>query len=87
MKPIDFKHSNIELSPPNAQYSDNVTEVTSIRAYTDGEQCVSCWKMTWRERVFALVFGKAWLSLLSGKTMPPAHVAICKEYLEQTRNP
>jgi len=82
MEPINFKHSNITLNPPNPNNAG--IEIDAIRAWTDGKQCVSCWRLTWRERFAALIFGKAWLGLLSGRTMPPAYIIACKEYLEES---
>ena len=83
MEPIEFKHSNITLNPPPK--NDSGIEIIAIRAWTDGSECVSCWRMSWRERFAALIFGKVWLSLLSGRTMPPAYVVACNEYLKESK--
>jgi hypothetical protein len=81
MKPSDFKYSNRCLSPSGTTYSDNVTDVESLHVWTDGEQCLSMWRPSWRERLSILIFGRVWLALLSGQTQPPALVVGCKEYL------
>lgn len=81
MKPSSFEHANRHLRPSGAQYSDNVEGVEPLPVWTDGEQCVSLWRPTWRERLSCLVFGKVWLALLSGQTQPPALVVACREYL------
>jgi hypothetical protein len=83
MKPIQFEHSNQVLQPSGQEYSDNVTGVDPLPVWTDGEQCVSCWKMSLRERFSALLFGRVWLSLLSGYTQPPAFIQASREYLEE----
>lgn len=81
MKPIKFKYQNAELQPsPHGHGSHNVS---SLPIWTDGEQCVSCWKMSWRERIAALIFGRIWISVLSGKTQPPIYVQASNEYLRQ----
>ena len=83
MKPIPFKYSNRTLQPSNAQYSDNVAGVDPLPVWTDGEQCVSCWKMSFVERLSALLFGRVWLALLSGQTQPPALIQVSREYLQE----
>lgn len=83
MRPTEFKLSNAVLQPSGAAYSENVTGVKPLPIWTDGEQCLSCWRMTWRERVSALVFGKVWISVLTGKTQPPIFATAVKEYLHE----
>ena len=68
MEPIKFKQSNKELLKPEG-WTDEQCE--SLPVYSDGEQCVSLWKMTWRERLSALFYGKVWLFVYGGKTQPP----------------
>ena len=83
MKPVQFKDSNKMLQLSDAQYSGNVIDVSELPVWTDGEQCVSCWKMSFRERLSALIFGRIWLSLLSGQTQTPVFIKASKEYLEE----
>jgi len=84
MKPIPFYHSSKILQPSDHEYSENVTGVSPLSVWTDGEQCVSCWAMSFRERLSALLFGRVWLALLSGETQPPACILVSKSYLTQT---
>lgn len=83
MKPVGFKHANKNLQPSGKKYSENVNEVLPLPIWTDGEQCVSCWQMSWRERIAALFFGRVWLAVLTGQTQPPAYVVASKEYLKE----
>lgn len=83
MRPVPFKYANKMLQPSGAQYSDDVLKVDSLPVFTNGEQCVSCWQMSLRERLSALLFGRVWLSLLSGQTQPPAHIQASREYLRE----
>lgn len=83
MKPIRFKFSNKTLQPSGLEYSSNVAGVDPLPIWTDGEQCVSCWKMSFRERLSGLLFGHVWLALLSGETQPPAAVVVQKSYLRE----
>jgi len=83
MKPTQFRYSNRILQPSGKRYSPNVTSVAPLAVWTDGEQCVLCWKMSLPERLSALLFGRVWLALLSGETQPPACVVASKEYLQE----
>lgn len=80
MKPVDFYGSNKALQPSGKVYSENVTGVAPLPVWSDGEQCVSCWRMSFRERLSALIFGRVWLSVLSGHTQPPACVRSVRDY-------
>lgn len=68
MKPVKFKEANKNLLKPDSMTDE---ECSSLWVYTDGVQCVSCWRLTFKERMCALLFGKVWLSVLSGHTQPP----------------
>jgi len=85
MKPIDFKYSNCVLKQSDAEYSENVESVVDLPVWSDGEQCVSCWKLTFRERLSVLIFGHVWLALLSGNTQPPACVVATRRYFGEGR--
>lgn len=50
--------------------------------WSDGEECVSCWRLSWRERFSALFFGRVWVSMLTGKTQPPAYVEASNNYFK-----
>ena len=75
MKPISFQEYNAVLQkPPNM--TDE--ECGSLTVYRDGKQCISCWKMSVKERLSALIFGKVWCWVLSGNTQPPITLAVTK---------
>ncbi len=75
MAPIKFKEANKDLIKPENMRAD---ECGSLPVYTDGRECVSCWKLTWKERLSALLFGRVWLCVLSGHTQPPVWLACTK---------
>jgi len=83
MKPVRFNYQNRVLQPSGKEYSENVTGVDPLPVWTDGEQCVSCWRMTWRERLSALLFGRVWLAILSGGTQPPVWIGASRDYLKE----
>lgn len=68
MKPIPFIESNGVRTPPQESHGH---EISSLEVWTDGEQCISRWQMSWRERLSALIHGKVWVAVLSGITQPP----------------
>lgn len=51
------------------------SECQSLPVWSDGKQCVSCWKPTFKERLNILFGGKVWLGVLSGKTQPPVFIS------------
>lgn len=71
MKPIHFKEATIELKKP-ASMTDE--ECASMWVWNDGSQSISCWKMSWKERIKLLFHGRVWVSVLAGKSQPPIWV-------------
>lgn len=75
MKAIKFKEANKNLlRPPNMTEE----ECKNLWVYTDGKQCISCWKMSFLQRLSALFFGRVWLSVLGGYTQPPVWLYCAK---------
>ena len=68
MKPVKFNQANRKLLKPESMTDE---ECESLWVFTDGTQCVSCWKLSFKERIKALIFGNVWLGVLSGHTQPP----------------
>lgn len=71
MKPIEFPEAIKNLQPSGKQYSENVIDVKALPIWTDGEQCVSLWKMSWRERLAMLFRGTIWVQVLTSKPSQP----------------
>lgn len=71
MKPINFIESNGIRTPPQENLGYGIS---SLPVWTDGEQCISCWQMSWKERLSALIHGRVWVAVLSGSTQPPIYV-------------
>lgn len=72
MKPIDFRQSTKVLQKP-ATMTDK--ECASLHVWSDGRQCVSCWKPTLGERLHIAFGGKVWLGVASGGTQPPVFIS------------
>jgi len=65
MKPIDFRGSTTTFTAPPDDPS-----VLPLRAYRDEHQIVTKWKMTWAERIKALLCGELWC-YVQGRALPP----------------
>jgi len=82
MEPMNFAQANKNLLKPEG-WTDE--ECSSLPVFTDGTQCISLWKMTWRERLSALFFGKVWLAVISGQTQPPVWLMAEKEIFKEVK--
>jgi len=71
MKPIKFEEATKNLSKPDSMTDE---ECSSMWVYSDGQQCISCWKMNWKDRLKALFYGRVWLGVVSGHSQPPVWV-------------
>ena len=70
MRPIKFRHANLTLKGPKGG------NIQDLPAWSNGTYCVSCWRMTWRDRLTALFSGKLWLWVMSGRTQPPVVLSV-----------
>ena len=85
MNPTPFEYQNAELGAPPGFDPDNskaAKEIVSLPVYRDGEQCISLWTMSRRERLSALIFGRVWLQVLSGDTQPPVALTAARSIFE-----
>ena len=59
MKPVSFKESNLTFAEDQPEY-------LPLPAYCAANgKVVTCWKLSWRERIKLLFSGRLWLSLLT----------------------
>jgi len=75
MSPIVFPQSNCTFTPP-----DGLQGIGPLPVWTDGRRCVSCWSLSWRERLRLLFHGRIWLSVLSGGSQPPVALTPEREF-------
>ena len=54
MKAIKFKQANRNLLKPNSMTDE---ECKSLWVFTDNRECISCWKLSFKQRLSALFFG------------------------------
>ncbi len=71
-----FDEAERQLGPP----SDMTSEACDLLpVYNHDGSLLSCWDMSWRERVSALVFGRVWLWVRSGgRTQPPVAIQVVR---------
>jgi hypothetical protein len=71
MEPVKFKEANKNLLKPHSMTDE---ECASLWVFTDGQQCVSRWYLTWKDRLRILFYGHVWLAVHSGVTQPPVRL-------------
>jgi hypothetical protein len=68
MTPIHFPEANVDMKGDHLEISGE--KVGNLPVYSGQDQFVSCWKMSWRERVHALLHGTCWLQLYTDQFPP-----------------
>lgn len=84
MNPTTFKEKNRTLTRPSDMTDE---QCSSLDVYTDGETCVSSWRMTLRERISALFFGRCWIGVRSGQTQPPVWLMCSRSAFVKQKKP
>ena len=64
--PVSFKEATNNLVP-----SAPCNLPKGLNVYADGETCVTRWKLSFFQRLSILFFGRIWLGVKSGYSMPP----------------
>jgi hypothetical protein len=54
MKPVEFPQQNQVWARDQAEY-------LPLPAYVNTQESISCWRLTWRERLTLLLTGRLWL--------------------------
>lgn len=81
--PVPFKYQNKVLTAP----AGNTDVVDDLAVWTDGKECVSCWKLSLKERLMALLFGRVWVAVLFGNTQPPIYIEASRDFFEEVVQP
>ena len=84
MKPIKFKEVNKTLESPipgDVSLPCFIAKFPPLNGNGEYTIAYTCWKMSLRERISALIFGKVWLSF-RGITCPPIFITAKKNGFE-----
>ena len=76
MKPIKFNEQNVIYTGPKG------SGIAPLAAYQDNQCIISCFKMSFRERLFAVVFGRLWLYTMA-QQMPPVRMLCASTAFKQ----
>lgn len=77
MKPIKFKGYNYEWAKGQDEYE---TLPAYLNLKSEGKETISCWKLTWWERLKVLFTGKIWVCQLTfGKDLQPYKLGLSFE--------
>lgn len=80
MIPVDFPERNKVLEKPKGMTDE---ECHDLEIFTDGKQCVSCWKLNKEELELIQQTGKIYLGVVSGQTQPPVWIAVENPFVTQ----
>lgn len=73
MKPVEFKHQNVVFAKDQPEYQP----LPALRIDSPTGEVISCWKLSVKERLQVIVFGRVWLSLMSfNKPLTPSFLAV-----------
>lgn len=82
MKPFKYPEADRCLTKPNGMTDDECESLWVATAQDNST--LSCWKMTWRERLSALFFGKTWVWVLAGGiTQPPIAITVHRDVIDK----
>ena len=69
MKPIEFKEQNVVFAENQPEYQP----LPAFRDYGPQGEVISCWRLSFRERVRILFTGNIWVSLMTlNKPLTPS---------------
>ncbi len=82
VKPQSFPESNANLGGgPAARYGTQ-DDVMDLPVHRSADQIISCWRLSWADRLRALVHGRVWLHVLTMRSHPPVKLATESPFVE-----
>lgn len=73
MKAIKFKHQNVVFAENQPEY----TPLPVLKIEGQQGEVISCWKLSFKERIRVLFLGRIWLSLLTfNKPLTPIYISV-----------
>ena len=81
MKPIKFKYCNTIYAEKQSEYQ----EFPALKIESKEGEIISCWKLSFKERIILLFTGKMWLSLMSfNKPLTPSFLSVDRQEMFTT---
>lgn len=75
MEAVEFKEQNVVFAKDQPEYRP----LPAFKADTPQGEVISCYKLSWRERLQVLITGRLWVSLLSfNKPLTPQFLSVYK---------
>lgn len=71
MRPIEFKQQNTVFTAPDGMED----KVEQLPAFCGEGQVISCWRMSFWERLKLLITGRLWFSVI-GNAQPPIWLGV-----------
>ena len=76
MKPIQFKEQTVIFAKDQPQYQ----QLPALKIKSNEGEVISCWNLSFTERLRVLFTGKIWLSLMSfNKPLTPSFLSTKKD--------
>jgi len=76
MKPIEFKQQNTVFAKDQPEYGN----LPALKIKSPEGEVISCWGLTFRERMRILFTGKIWVSLMSfNKPLTPSYLSTIRK--------
>lgn len=73
MKPVEFKHQNSVFAKDQPEY----IPLPALKIDSPRGEVVSCWKMSFSERLKVIFTGMVWMSLVSfNRPLTPSYLSV-----------
>ena len=81
MTPVEFPQQTVVWAKDQPPY-------IPLPAYTDAQQTISVWALTWKERLLVLMRGRVWLRQMNfGEPLQPQRPSIESPFLSTPHDP
>lgn len=75
MRPFKFKECNVIFAKDQPEYN----QLPAFRNESPNGEVITCWQLSFKERLQVLFFGKVWLNLLTfNRPLTPSAMATSK---------
>lgn len=73
MKPVNFEHQNVVFAKDQPDYQS----LPALKLDTPEGEVISCWGLSFKERIKVLFTGKIWVSLMTfNNPLTPSYLSV-----------